>query len=171
MFTSDVEGLLNLLGGSKQSGMLRLEPETRAWQVCFILVQGKPIDCVVTSPITPAIKVEPEEAIEELCKQGALQWELLPLSPPSPAGGEGSVSSSAGNRMDVTCTWLPRDCPYKMKDEPPPPTWDRLQRKIFLLIDGKRMIQDIAFLLNKQTEELQLPLQTLYQEGWIGKAT
>jgi hypothetical protein len=142
-YTLDLETLLALLGGRKQSGELSTEigrfPGRRGngpYHARIILVEGKVNTCLVVAE-NGWVLADGEEALRGLQAIGELDWSWqatnqgsTPTTPENPADSSSLIPRLLIPLNKVGRNTLPRRC------------W-----QVLLLVDGSRSIAQIAHLL------------------------
>ncbi len=182
MYTKDITALLRLLWTSKQSGMLFVEPieqQGLSWQGLFHLDKGSVKSCVVRDKADGRILLSNDEAIRWLVSQGKLNWNLEEDAPPptlsvpllSPPEKEPSHQRSGEYTQPVLApqaqlTSIPKRT-QKGDALPLHAFASREHRQVFTLVDGRRTIEEIIYLLHKSPAAVLAILQELQAAGLI----
>jgi hypothetical protein len=124
-----------------------------------ILGQGSLYSCTITTRVG-AVLLERESAYHALEQCGDLEWSVA--SAPSPQQAGPQVARSHAIPAVARAAQIPR---LRVK-ELPAETLNRLAhpyRKVLLLVDGKRSLEEIARLAAKTPQEVAHMLKTLEQ--------
>lgn len=184
MYTKDITALLRLLWTSKQSGTLAVEPFEQhgsSWQGLFHLDKGTVKSCVVRNKADGRVLLSNDEAIHWLIGQGKLNWNLeenVHQQNPSP------VSSLLPPPEEVQGNRQPDDHPQpplirkNQLESIPKRTLkgealhlntfaSREHRQVFTLVDGRRSVEEIIYLLHKSPASVLSILHDLQAAGVI----
>jgi hypothetical protein len=182
VYTKDITALLRLLWTSKQSGILFVEPleqQGLSWQGLFHLDKGAVKSCVVRNKADGRVLLSNDEAIRWLISQGKLNWSLeedsqpqnpsVPLLPPPE-----EVHNNRGSDEYARPIFPPKhqldSIPKRtQKGEALPLNAfaSREHRQVFTLVDGRRTIEEIIYLLHKSPTAVLAILQELQTAGLI----
>lgn len=182
MYTKDIAALLRLLWTSKQSGMLFVEPleqQGPSWQGLFHLDKGAVKSCVVRAKADGRVLLSNDEAIRWLISQGKLNWNLeedtqsqnlsVPLLP-SPEEAQSNRGPDDYARPVFPPKHQLESIPKRtQKGEALPLNAfaSREHRQVFTLVDGRRTIEEIIYLLHKSPAAVLTILQELQMAGLI----
>ncbi len=133
-----------------------------AKDACFaqiILGQGRLFSCTITSTKTGTVLRAAQEAYHALERCGDLDWSVLPapsLHPPAQQPTRVSPRNVSG-RLSVKAPSLrvPQLSPEILEPLSNP------YRRVLLLVDGRRSIEEIAYLLNREPYEIEQMLAAL----------
>lgn len=182
MYTKDITALLRLLWTSKQSGKLFVEPieqQGLSWQGLFHLDKGAVKSCVVRDKADGRILLSNDEAIRWLVSQGKLNWNLEEdTQPQSPSVPLLSPPEEVSSRRRSDEYAQPVLAPQNQLTSIPKRTQkgdalplhafaSREHRQVFTLIDGRRTIDEIIYLLHKSPAAVLAILQELQAAGLI----
>lgn len=125
----------------------------------IILGQGRVYSCTITATKTGTVLREQQEAYHALERCGDLNWSVLPApSLHTPAKPKTTLSPiSASGRLSAKA-------PSLRVSQLSPEILEPLSnpyRRVLRLVDGRRSIEDIARLLNKESHEIQQMLAAL----------
>jgi hypothetical protein len=124
-----------------------------------ILGQGRLASCTITSTKTGAVLRAAQEAYQALERCGDLEWSVHPapsLHPPAQQQARVSPRNVSG-RLSVKA-------PSLRVSQLSPEILEPLSnpyRRVLLLVDGRRSIEEIAYLLNREPYEIEQMLASL----------
>jgi hypothetical protein len=125
----------------------------------IILGQGRVYSCIITATKAGTVLREQQEAYHALERCGDLSWSVLPApSRYAPAVQKTAlpyIGTSGQHMSKIPSLRVKALTPEVLAPLPPP------YRRIILLVDGKRTIEEIARLLNKEPQEVQQILAAL----------
>lgn len=103
-------------------------------------------------------KWEPWET--QLIQLGTLDWEQVPSLPSQSSPLQLSAASPEQHSIDVASHTVLLPATELSR-------WPPLYRRVYSLIDGKRQLSEIAFMLNKSQQEVAGVMTDLYHQGLI----
>jgi hypothetical protein len=125
----------------------------------IILGQGQVHSCMITATRTGTVLLQQQEAYHALERCGDVNWSVLPApSSYTPMRQKAALPPIA------TYETLPAKIPSLLVAELRPAILEPLSnpyRRVLLLVDGRRSIEDIARLLNKEPHEIRQMLAAL----------
>ena len=135
---------------------------------CFaqlILGQGGISSCVITAT-TGAVLFQQQEALSALAHCGDLTWSVVPA--PSLHATNVTLSQKDTRPHRGAAGQQLRSIPFRRNTLTPEilASLSHAQRRVLVLVDGKRSIEEIAHLLSKTPQEvhqLLVPLQSLIE--------
>jgi len=125
--------------------------------VSLTLGQGRMYSCTITTRAGAVLR-EHQEAYQAVEQCGDLEWSVVPI-PFSPPPSPQATRSHAGQAVARTAL-----IPILRVKELPAETLNRLAhpyRRIILLVDGKRTVEEIARLASKTPQEVVHMLNAL----------
>lgn len=141
--------------------------------VAEVLVQGGTIHSCVIRDALGAIRLEGAKAFASVRAKEQLVWMVqqvhLPEAALSPAFSAAVTPPATSPWFSsLALPWAARAAPVRVQRESVPfEQMTRRQRRIWLLIDGRRTIHDLAPLLGTPLEELDQELTVLERHGLI----
>jgi hypothetical protein len=134
---------------------------------CFaqlILGQGGISSCVITATTTGAVLFQQQEALSALAHCGDLNWSVVPA--PSLHATNVTIPQKDTRPHRGASGQQQRPLPFRRNTLTPEilASLSHAQRRVLVLVDGKRSIEEIAHLLSKTPQEvhqLLVPLQSL----------
>ena len=156
-----------------------LEQQGPSWQGVFHLDKGTVKSCVVRTKADGRVLLSNDEAIRWLISQGKLNWNLeeatQPQNPSTPLLPPPEEGHSNRGPDDYARPVFP---PKHQLDSIPKRTQkgealslnafaSREHRQVFTLIDGRRTIEEIIYLLHKSPAAVLAILQELQTAGLI----
>jgi len=119
----------------------------------IILGQGRISSCTITSTKTGTVLRAQQEAYHALERCGDLDWSVLPvpsLHLPEKPGARGSLRSGSGRLSGrAPSLRIPQLSPEILEPLANP------YRRVLLLVDGRRSVAEIAYLLNREPYEIE----------------
>ncbi len=143
----------------------RLSSQRISQEACVVCLRaraGSMLSCEITEARGGRILFQQEEAFDALKSLGVLPWYHVP-PPADETGGthqHSSVSWQGGSPWPTA-----QQIPRRLTSECP--ALDHAYRRVFLLVDGARSAQQIAFLLGKSPEEIMEILRLLQDNDSI----
>lgn len=182
VYTKDLSFLLQLLRTSKQSGLLFVEPPGQpesSWLGQFRLDNGVVMACLVRNRADGRVLLNNDEAIRWLTNQGKLVWHLEeePASPeaarpllPAPEEAQRAQPPAEAAMPPAVGKNQLRGIPHrtqKGRELPANSFASREHRQVFTLVDGRRSIEEIVYLLHKPPDFVIRVLHELQAAGFI----
>lgn len=131
-------------------------------EVCLaqiILGQGRVHSCTITTAKTGTVLREQQEAYHALEQCGDLNWSVLP----APSLYASASQKTTPPHMGVSDQYI-SNIPFLRVKSLTPEVLAPLSlpyRRVLMLVDGKRSIEEIARLLNREQQEVQQILAAL----------
>lgn len=139
--------------------------------VAEVMVTGGQVHSCQIRDQLGAIRLEGSKALDAVRFREQLVWMVQQAPPPAPAASdpfEGTPQATFAPLPSMALPWIARTAPVKLRDSPEVlAQLTRRQRQAWLLIDGRRTINEIAPLLGAPLEELDQELAELERLGLI----
>lgn len=139
--------------------------------VAEVMVTGGQVHSCQIRDQLGAIRLEGSKALDAVRFREQLVWMVQQAPPPAPAVSdpfEGTLQATFAPFPSMALPWIARTAPVKLRDSPEVlAQLTRRQRQAWLLIDGRRTINEIAPLLGAPLEELDQELAELERLGLI----
>jgi len=167
MYTNDLRRVLELLEISTSSGVLVITPgsssEQATWEAKCVLKDGWLINCTMRQHSDGKVLMSGSQALAWLKSQERLSWRVLEDEPLFVGKTRGGRSFRYPGPIGEIPRRTAQGQRYLIS-----PSWPRIQRLIFALIDGRRSKTDIARLLSsKSIVEVEQTLHTLRLAGLV----
>ena len=165
MYKLDVAALLQMLQEFQQNATLQTEiqsvPDGRGrFYVSLSLVEGKISSCSIKDSNGQSLLVG-NNALQWLQRQGTLNWTLTLQQTPT----QTSTHTNPLPSLPAPRIFVPRRIVYVTQEQMS--TWPRKHRTVFVLIDGKKSVEQLAGLLSLSVKEVELVLSDLRANKFI----
>lgn len=141
--------------------------------VAEVVVHASQIRSCVIRDSPGAIRLEGSRAFALVRSREQLVWLIQQIQPPEPPSlpsfpAESAPPDARSFSSPLALPWAARPAPVRLQKSPEAlEQMTRRQRQVWLLIDGRRTIHDIAHLLGAPLNELDQELTTLEMQGLI----